>query len=304
MRVQGNADATDFDRAEPAEDADAHSAGIGRGVAARTSRSAGARRVTVGRDASFARGIPQAALQGLTFSLPLLLAAVVLLAWAGEAHARTIAWDTKPMTTARCATLAPDSARGYAALWDTIPASQWGAADLSISVPLADGRVVWLYGDTMSAGRFVHSTAITQDAGCVHVSHAGAQLLPDDDAQHIYWIQSAAATEDGLAITARSVVLTGSGVWGFRDGGFSRIATVRVDASGDVTFATWGPKITSKAPNPGSLYPLPGKCHFGYSKQTHPQAALASGKTLVTMAQNWDCGQHPLSAYRPLWSEG
>ena len=237
-------------------------------------------------------------------NLPVLLALAALLAWGSRsAHTTPVVWDTRPAMTTRCMLDSPASAAGYAALWDTIPVSQWGAADLSISVPLADGRAVWLYGDTLSTGRFVHSTAITQDAGCVRVSHAGAQLLPNDDATHIYWIESAKAIRGGLAIRARSVVLTGTGAWAFKDGGFSRIATARVDSLGNVTFASWGTKIISPEPNSGPLYPLPGECHFGYAKHTHPEATLASGKTLVTMAQNWDCGQHPLSDYRPLWSE-
>ena len=248
--------------------------------------------------------------------LGLLLVALVLTGCGGTAQAASSTHKavaavvaSTPVAPAsavvRCVKPAPSTAAGYAALWSTVPVDQWGAADLSISVPLPDGRVVWLYGDTMSQGRFVHSTAITQDRGCLHVSHAGAQLLPNDDPHHIYWIQSATADQRGLRIVARSVSLVGTGAWDFRDGGYSRTAHAKVDAAGNVTFVGWvGGKTFSKAPNPGELYPLPGKCHFGYSRQEHPEAVLASGRTLVTMAQNWDCGPlRPFDDYRPLWSQ-
>ena len=80
---------------------------------------------------------------------------------------------------------------------------QWGAADVSISVQLLDGRALWLYGDTFSTKRFVHSTAIVQDRGCLHVANAGDQLLPNDDDTHIYWIHDAHLRPSCRAAVAR-----------------------------------------------------------------------------------------------------
>jgi hypothetical protein len=203
-----------------------------------------------------------------------------------------------------CTKPAPTTAKGYAAMFAALPTSQWGAADTSISVPLADGRDVWLYSDTFEAGRFVHSTAIVQDQGCLHVSHTGAQLLPNDDAQHIYWISTATGHGSSLTIQARAITLTGHGPWDFRDGGHTRTALASVSAAGDVSFVRWTADRSSPAPNPGPMY-VYGPHHFGYGRHTHPEARLASGRVLVTTCQNFDDGVlHPFADYRPIFSEG
>jgi hypothetical protein len=211
----------------------------------------------------------------------------------------------KPGTPAvpTCSKPAPTSPAGYAAMFAALPAQQWGAGDVSISVQVGS-RSVWLYGDTLSTGRFVHSTAVTQDRGCLHVSNGGAQLLPNDDASHIYWIESAAATRGGLAITARSIHLTGSGVWAFADAGFSRTAIVGLSAAGDLTFDHWLAPVISPAPNPGPMYSFgDGNAHhFGYARHTHVEAHLANGQILVTTCQNWDDRYPTFAEYRPIFS--
>ena len=205
-----------------------------------------------------------------------------------------------------CASAAPSTAAGYTALFASLDTAAWGAGDVAISVPVGL-RSVWLFGDTFSAGRFVHSSAITQYRGCLHVSAGGAQLLPNDDATHIYWVQSAtvssAAPGRQLVVRARAVVLTGTGGWDFRDGGFSRDATTALDAAGDLTFISWGPRVFSPVPDPGPMY-VYGAHHFGYGRLTHPELALASGLVLVSVSQNWDDGTlHGYPDYRPTFSE-
>jgi hypothetical protein len=161
---------------------------------------------------------------------------------------------------------------------------------------------VWLYGDTFSTGRFVHSTAIVQDKGCLHVSHAGAQLLPNDDAKHIYWIDSARPVPGGLAVKARAISLTGTCAWCFRDGGYYRTALVTVSRSGDAAFQRWTGRVVSAAPDPGWMYPY-GPHHFGYARHVHPEFKLAGGGALVTTCQNWDDGVlHPMASYRPIFT--
>jgi hypothetical protein len=113
----------------------------------------------------------------------------------------------------------------FAALAITV----WGAADGSISVKVG-ATSVWLYGDTFSTGRFVLSTAIAQDHGCLHVSHGGAQLLPNDNATHIYWIKSAVAVSPTrVDVRARTVTLTGTRPWAFKNGGFDRAAVTQAE---------------------------------------------------------------------------
>ena len=223
----------------------------------------------------------------------------------GQAQAETAAHrapSASIVAPTMCAAPTPTTAAGFQAMFATVDTREFGAADVGISVKVG-GRSVWLWGDTFSEGRFVHSTAITQDRGCLRVSHGGAQLLPNDDAQHIYWIQSATSDRSTPYGKPPSVVITGSGAWDFRDGGFSRTAVTHLDADGDLTFVRWGAPVVSPAPDPGPLYVL-GPHHYGYSVQTHPEFRLASGKTLVSMAQNWDDGVlHPFTDYRVLFSE-
>jgi hypothetical protein len=252
-----------------------------------------------------------------TVALALLLATCFLALAGGSAHghgaahvAPTAAGLRAPVAATNvggptCATRAPTTARGYAHLFAHLPTSQWGAADLSITVALRR-RSVWLYGDTFEAHRFAHSTAIVQTRGCLHVSHAGAQLLPNDDPHHIYWITSARAVDaTRLAVIARSTVLTGTCLFCFRDGGFDRTALLAVSATGDVSFVRWTAKHVRPAPNSGPMIHIDNQPHhFGYARHAHPEAQLASGRMLVTTCQNWDDGiLHQFADYRPIFAE-
>ncbi len=238
--------------------------------------------------------------------------------------ARTVPPPAVVLATPICTRPAPDTAAGYSALFATTDPREWGGADVAVSVPLG-GRSVWLFGDTFSAGpdgrgRFVHSTAITQRAGCLHVSHGGAQLLPDErrvavptptDPSRIYWIQGGRALgPDTLAVTARTIELTGTGPWDFRDGGASRTALATLDEAGDVTFVRWLATNPGPAPDPGPLIDCeaprpPAAHHFCYGRHRHPELTLAGGHVLVTVSQNWDDGVlHPMREYQPLFSAG
>lgn len=281
------------------------------------------------------------AFHGLLLSIG---ATALLAASASHAHYAATSQTVSPpaphnqihaTTAASCTTPAPTTAAGYASAWAALPSSQWGAADVSISTKLLDGRDVWLYGDTVTASTtdgvgtpahphwtgFVHSTAITQDRGCLHVSHTGGQLLPNDDATHIYWIESATALTGDWAnwvkVKARLIVLTGTGAWAFQDGGADRTASVYVRPNGDVDFIGWDSSpVPGPAPDPGPFYPANPNVahHFAYARHTHPELTLASHKTLTTTCQNDDDPiivtssgawllPHPLAWYRPLWTE-
>lgn len=225
-----------------------------------------------------------------------------------------------PLATApSCSSPAPRTAGGYTAMFARLDPAQWGGGDVAITAPLGD-RTVWLFGDTLSTGRFVHSTAIVQRGGCLHVSHGGAQLLPDQhvaarptvaDPSTVYWIEEARALgPDALAVTARAVDIVGTGPWAFHDAGFESTALVSVDEVGDVTFRRWLAVTRSPAPRPGPVIdceaPAPPKPHhLCYGPQRHPELRLAGGRTLVTVSQNWDDGVlRPLGEYRPLFFAG
>lgn len=209
---------------------------------------------------------------------------------------------------------APTTAAGYQALWASLDPAQWGGADVSLSVPLEDGRAVWLYGDTLSTTGFVHSTAIVQDGGRLHVSHDGAQLLPDDTDGTIYWIESATAVDaDTLHVAAMPMRVGSASVWDFeRVDERSRVAAVHVDAAGDVTFEAWVGWAPAAAPyNDLAQGPSGEVGHLVYENRAHPEAVLASGLTLWTVNQNWDVGDFKrtadgsvdLLAYQPIFSE-
>ena len=207
-----------------------------------------------------------------------------------------------PTTTARPA---PTTAAGYTAAFAALPVEEWGAGDGGVSVPVGS-RDVWLFGDTFEAHEngFAHSTVVVQRGGNFHVSNAGAQLLPNDDDTHIYWMIGATVVDDNsLLVTGRSVVLGGTGMWDFSDGGFDHTALVRLDNYDNATFVEWISKENSPPPDPGPPYDL-GTDHFGYQLHSHPEAVLASGNVLMSMSQNWTDGLwHGWTAYQLIFSE-
>ena len=146
-----------------------------------------------------------------------------------------------------CDARAPVTPSGEAALLHALPSSEWGGADLSVSAALPDGRTVWIYDDTLSGQNsarltgFVHSSAIVQQGGCLHVSHAGGQLLPDA-ATGIYAWPTGAVPLDGtrVLVSAALVRTTGSCPFCFEQVG-TRGAIVTVNPAGDVDFTRWTP---------------------------------------------------------------
>jgi hypothetical protein len=233
----------------------------------------------------------------------------------------------------RCAAPPPTTVAGYQTLFAGIPVEQWAAGDGAVTVPFG-GTSIWLFGDTFSARPhgFVHSSAIVQTGGCLHVSHGGAQLLPDDPdtrasvsghpaaIHHIYWIEGGHPIDaTHLAVTARSMSLVPHwdpakheqvyGTWDFADGGFDRTALIAVSATDDLTFVRWTGKVATPPPDPGPMLDCeapaaPKRGHFCYSVHTHPELRLTGGHVLVSTSQGWDDRRlHPFADYRPIFSE-
>jgi hypothetical protein len=233
------------------------------------------------------------------------LAAVAALG-GGSAATEARDYTPRPAPWVRCSTPAPTTATGYAAMFARVPTAEFGAADVGITVPLPDGRSVWLWGDTFSDGRFVHSSAIVQDRGCLHVSRAGAQLLPDrEPGRVVHWIERARLVDhDTLAVEAEETELTSETAWGFRYTGWTSTALVDVDRAGDLTFRGWASRVLAPQADPGPMILLPEPGHFAYSVRAHPEARMASGLTLFSAAQNWDDGNvHPVADYRVMFVE-
>jgi hypothetical protein len=196
---------------------------------------------------------------------------------------------------------APATVSGYRAAFAALPAAQWMGGDVGVTVPLGSAhgqvRTAWLFGDTMSRYRFVHSSAIVQTGGRFHVSMGGAQLLPNDDSRHIYWLEAGRSVRSGvLLLRARMITITDpANPWGFKDTGLVRNAVVTVSAYGDLKFVRWGQPY-AEANRPGPMLLCPGQTtlysggHLCYSRHAHPELKLANGRTLVTTAQNWTDG--------------
>ena len=241
----------------------------------------------------------------------------------GTVRAAAAAVDRNPDLTGSWVP-APTTVAGYRSLFRSVDPFFWGAADVSISAKQpGTGIRVWLYGDTLSKRNgFVHSTAITQRGGRVHVSHDGEQLLPDGATKckagvcrdRIYWIEAARFRADGaLIITAAPMSVGTASVWDFHRPKLradqSRLGLARVDAAGDVTFKRWlrwvdRPLLTGD----GEDFTVVGPHHFTYQEVVH-DIRLADGTWLKTICQNWDDGGfHTDSSgeivwgdYRPLW---
>lgn len=197
---------------------------------------------------------------------------------------------TQPTATAHLA--APTTAAGYAAMFAAVPQREWAAADVALTVPLRDGRSIWLFGDTFSNQHgMVNSSAITQDGGRLHVSHAGAQLLPTGPGDVVYWIESAHAASD-TQIIATVAPTHVAGLSSFKRATTTdRTALLSVSSAGDVTFSSWRanvqrPRLDTRwlTVADGAPYQQPG--HLFYGKQTHNELRLSNGKGLVTICQN------------------
>lgn len=242
----------------------------------------------------------------IALTVGLVVDAVLVPGASAAPHAGSLA-TARPTT---CNRPAPLTADGYTALWSSLDSHVWGGADVSVSARLADGRVLWLYGDTMSGADaqhptgFVHSSAIVQSAGCLRVSSGGRALLPDVDRNHWYWIEDATVRGTSVTIRARLIARTGPGVWGFADSGFAAIFTAAVDATGDVRLTGRPVLQASAAPNPGAMLHVDGRPHhFGYARVVHTDIPLADGRVLVTTCQNWDGpGATAWADYRPIFS--
>lgn len=190
--------------------------------------------------------------------------------------------------------------------------------------------------DASQPFRFAHSTAIVQDGGCLHVANSGGQILPDGTspvtatvsgvsytALPYYWVDSAVAVSPNvLRVTAMEVIATAGGPWGFAGTGAFRAADVSLNEAGDLKFQGWlgyvaQPSTTDRPvktiiDNDVTLNGVdildncgyPGTAHYTYAPWLHPEAHLASGKTLLSLAQNWDDGGvHTWASYRPVFYE-
>lgn len=202
----------------------------------------------------------------------------------------------------------------------SLPVTEWGGADVSISTRLSDGRRLWLYGDTMSSQvGFVHSSAIVQDGFELRVANGGGQILPNDPpspdgTKNIYWIETVEAMSDNraLVVAAPMALAPGGGVWGFSyRSELSRAGVVQVQPNGDVSFVEWlGHVERPDTGMDGEDFRVEGPLHYTYAEFVH-DIRLADGSWLETRNQNYGdslddhrlpSGELRYADWRPLFS--
>jgi len=128
------------------------------------------------------------------------------------------------------------------------PDDQWLAADEALSTPLPDGRVLWLWGDTIqSGGGFVRNSAILHDRGCFSVVKRGAtEFIPNKPDGSWYW-PSAAVTYGGKLYIFANHLRAGVGGFGFEPIGVD-LARFGLPAGGEPAFESILPTPSSNAP--------------------------------------------------------
>lgn len=115
-----------------------------------------------------------------------------------------------------CTVPAPDSAAGYKKSFDSLSGG-WAGGDQASSTLLPDGRVLWLFGDTLQGtwtpegpligGRMVHNSFVIQDAGCFTPVNGpeGREVIPNTPDGQWYWPQHGLADGSTLWVSAMRV---------------------------------------------------------------------------------------------------
>jgi hypothetical protein len=176
-------------------------------------------------------------------------------AWALGAGARPAAPATAAPAAAaasapaarRCAP-EPRDASGWAALFARTD-GDWSGGDAALSARLADGRVLWLFGDSFvgdvrpdgsraPGSTIVRNSILVTDGGCVDAATPGRASLPARGATWL-WPASVVRQSSGrgattLVVFAQRMRSTGDGAWSFERVGSASVV-VRVADHGPVT---------------------------------------------------------------------
>lgn len=143
----------------------------------------------------------------------------------------------------------PSDAAGWAALFERLQ-GDWAGGDGSTSVRLPDGRLLWLFGDTLtgtvdaSGARhrttLVHNALLLTRGTCVRSVASRTEALPSQAGSWL-WPTHAVVTRAGarggtsdVVVLAQRVERTGAGAFDFRRVATTAVA-LRVAWDGDVT---------------------------------------------------------------------
>ena len=69
-------------------------------------------------------------------------------------------------------------------MWDRIPSHIWTGSDGGFSMPVANGRAVWFFGDSNTYSASMHSMVMVQEEGRMRL--VLSQLLPNEGST-VYW---------------------------------------------------------------------------------------------------------------------
>jgi hypothetical protein len=140
-----------------------------------------------------------------------------------------------PVTFRECGSVAPvdaTDAAGFDRLWHVERNGPgWTGGDGVFSVPIDDGRIAWLFGDSFIGGvlpdgrraqdwHLVRNTVVVQDGACLTTAVGGtaeapAALVRPTDPAAWYWPEEALAEGDTLHVMMLRVVRTGPTGWDF-----------------------------------------------------------------------------------------
>jgi hypothetical protein len=134
----------------------------------------------------------------------------------------------------------------------------WDAADIGASVPMPDGRIAWVFGDTLSSREgltIVANSMLISSGPCVSqvVPASGEPVIPDAGVHTVHWPMSVVASR--VAGRTRLVVLCSRIRRGTSGGNFdftylgSSVARFDVPADGVPEFLDWR-KLTPDNPDP------------------------------------------------------
>ncbi|GAB2674177.1 DUF4185 domain-containing protein [Thalassiella azotivora] len=215
-----------------------------------------------------------------------------------------------------CTVPAPTDAAGYQRMFDDLQGPGWAGGDQATSTRLPDGRVLWLFGDTMqgvadadgayaAGARMVHSSFVVQDGGCLEpvTGPDGGPVVPDAADGSWWWPQHAVVDGDRLVVLSLHVRGAGGGSHGFtlagtdaavftlpRDGGVPRWErTVATPSTGSPdTQPLWGTAVVT---HDGHHYVYGSRrvdapLHFG--RAVHVARVDEGSLSDVTAWEYWD----------------
>ena len=189
--------------------------------------------------------------------------AAVGTAWPGRPPETTVQPSSPPTRVALCGSspVGATSSRYYDGRW-RLNGPGWTGGDGTLSVPLPDGRDVWLFGDTFLGtidatgrrplgGPWTHNSLVIQQAGRVSTltGPGDTALIPAEAPGAWSWPGSGIVEGRTLRVFAHEFARCGDGTWdldflrtriaSFSLPGLGFLGFDRISARGDVIWGNW-----------------------------------------------------------------